>query len=390
MNRREFLRDGLLASTSVLLSSKLAFAQVSQKPQRILIVGAGLSGLVSAYELGKLGFNVTILEAQKRVGGRILTVRNFDENLYAEAGAARIHRTHDLTLKYANEFGLKLLPFYPTSGKFITFEKDKSKAVGWGNFTDATSAVMILEKQSYWQKISGGTDLLPGAFAQKLVDKILYDSPVVKIAQTDNEISVTFRQKDKFETLRGDYLICAIPFTMLSKIEISPLLPEAKMNVVSNLKYDSASRVLLQTKKRFWFDKKLNGFAFGENFAEVWDSSFGQNGTRGILQSYLRGDYSLDLTKHSEPERLEMTLRSLEKLFPEIRANYEKGFSKCWSEDAWARGAWAHLKPEEVELFKVPAGRIYFAGEHISDLASWMQGALQTGLRVVEQIKNRC
>lgn len=389
MNRRRFIRDGFLAASGILLSSKFAPARIFPTPRRILIIGAGLSGLVSAYELSRQGHDVAILEAQKRSGGRILTVRDFNENLYAEAGAARIHRDHNLTHKYAADFGLSLLPFYPTDQKFITCEQGKVKTVGWGGFTEATSPVMTLEKQNHWHKIAGGNDSLPRAFAQKLTGKILYESPVVKINQTGGEVTVTFQRKDKLETLTGDYLICAIPFTTLSKIEISPLLPEAKWKIISTLKYDSAARVLIQTKRRFWHDKKLNGFGFGENFSEVWNSTFGQNGTRGILQSYLRGDYSLNLTNLSETQRLETTLQSLEKLFPGIKANYEKGFSKCWSEDVWAKGAWAHTKKEEAALFLVPENRIYFAGEHISDLASWMQGALQSGLRVAEQIKVR-
>jgi monoamine oxidase len=76
----------------------------------------------------------------------------------------------------------------------------------------------------------------------------------------------------------------------------------------------------------------------------------------------------------------------LEKLFPAVRANFEKGFSKCWSEDPWVLGAWASAG-KELELVKRPEGRVHFAGEHASDMTSWMQGALQSARRVTEEIK---
>jgi monoamine oxidase len=232
--------------------------------------------------------------------------------------------------------------------------------------------------------------LLPRAFERKLNGRIKYSTPVVKIEQTGKEVSATFVEKGKQEKISADYLVCTIPFTMLRKIEISPKFSAEKMQVIENLKYDSASRVMLQTKRRFWADKKLNGFASGEEFAEIWHSTLGQSGTRGVLQSYLRGFFSIALTKFPPAERIEFTLKSLENMFPEIRANYEKGHTKCWSEDAWVLGAWAHAEnTKQAETIARSENRVFFAGEHASNYSSWMQGALQAGLRVVEEIKRK-
>ena len=80
--------------------------------QRVIVVGAGMAGLVAAHELARAGHDPLILEAQHRVGGRILTLRDcFTPGLYGEAGAMRIPRTHALTLAYAEKFGLALNPF---------------------------------------------------------------------------------------------------------------------------------------------------------------------------------------------------------------------------------------------------------------------------------------
>ena len=64
-----------------------------------------------------------MLEAQNRVGGRVLTVREpWADDLYVEAGAARIPDNHDVTMKYVREFNLPLTPFL-SRGRAPVFDR---------------------------------------------------------------------------------------------------------------------------------------------------------------------------------------------------------------------------------------------------------------------------
>src|SRR5471032_2212289 len=112
-SRRRFLqRAGLMGAGTlgVPLLERVRAADVPEKPLRIIVVGAGLAGLVSAYELERKGHTVILLEADpKHLGGRVRT-HTFADGSTGELGAMRIPKQHDVTRKYIKEFGLKLRP----------------------------------------------------------------------------------------------------------------------------------------------------------------------------------------------------------------------------------------------------------------------------------------
>jgi monoamine oxidase len=392
LTRRQFLRRSAVAVAAVGLSPSGALGiSISRGPaKKVLILGAGMAGLVAAYELSKLGHDVTVLEARTRPGGRVHTLREpFSDGLFAEAGAARIPENHDLTLKYVKEFALPLEPFYPSQRNALRFDRGNREVVPIDGFTDAMTQNYGGElggNPSRWQKIKGGTDLLPKAFAERLKDKIHYGSPVVRIEQASNQARAVFLDGGSRQTLSADHILCTIPFSVLRNVDLAGL-SDRKRDIIKNTRYDAVARVYLQTKNRSWEEKGLNGFAFARSAIEIWQPTWNQPGPRGILMTYARPGEAERITSLKEKERISGTLQELDKIFAGgLRENFELGATKCWMEDEWSRGAWAFVGISEFFTAVTPEERINFAGEHLSPWSSWMQGALSSGLRAVKEI----
>lgn len=99
----------------------------SCKGIKVGIIGGGVAGLASAFELRKAGFDITIFETEeKRIGGRIYT-HYFDEDkrLYGELGAMRIPVDHESTWYYINKFKLKTRPFIQDNKNAFIYIRNK-------------------------------------------------------------------------------------------------------------------------------------------------------------------------------------------------------------------------------------------------------------------------
>ena len=72
ITRREMLQRSVAAAAGVLLSEQ--FGALAQAGRRVIVVGAGFSGLTAAYELSQAGYDVTVVEARGRVGGRVVSL----------------------------------------------------------------------------------------------------------------------------------------------------------------------------------------------------------------------------------------------------------------------------------------------------------------------------
>lgn len=392
-SRRQFVKQGLIITAGISLGACSKFsvepnAYIPVNTSRVVIVGAGLSGLVAGYELEKLGYDIVLLEASGRIGGRVYTVRSsFTDGLYSEAGAARIPPNHNYTLEYARAFGLVLDPFYPDSGNYINYSGGTSSKISPDSFLNDKPWPGSVDRKEYL-KIRGGTEKLPYAFSDVLAEKIIMNSPVTLIEQNEEGATV---HVSGGRTFPADYVLVTVPLPVLNKIEFIPSLSSEKLEAANGgYKYTDSTRVFVQFADKFWEKERLNGWAVTDWPEEIWQQTFDQPGDKGILLTYLSGIRAEQIDKLNESAKIENVLNRWNNIFPGAEDKMELGFSYSWAQHEWSGSAYAsptlYQKERLYSHIAKPEGKIHFAGEHISDFNGWMQGALASGLRAINEI----
>ena len=402
LTRREFLRQSMLLAAGMALVScedddqdveteydSPGMLLGDQPAKQVVIVGAGMAGLVAGYELTRAGHDVTILEARNRVGGRVFTLRTpFSDGHYADAGAARIPPDHDMTLGYADHFGLTLDPFYPESSYYVNLSGDERTLISASDYLNDPPWEGYYVNRQEFVKIQGGTDILPHAFADYLAEHIHLGTPVESIEQNSAGVVVRVSAGTEFS---ADRVLCTVPLPVLNRIQFSPQLSDEKLDASSGeYNYFNITRVFMQFANRFWESEGLNGWGNTDWPEEIWQPTWDRQGPRGVLLSYLNFNRADEIDQLSEAARIEHVLNRWETVFPGVQDHVEDGTSHSWALEEWSGGAvaWPTAEQETALGAHIGAaeGRIHFAGEHASDYHGWMQGALVSGLRAATEI----
>ncbi|HEX6749150.1 MAG TPA: FAD-dependent oxidoreductase [Longimicrobium sp.] len=265
----------------------------------------------------------------------------------------------------------------------------------WGDGIDRVSALFLLRdlalrrgaRETY--VVAGGSDHLPRAFAAKLGTRIRYGAEVTAIEHGDEGVRVEVAERGARRMLAADFLVCAIPFTTLRRVRVSPPLSPEKRRATEGLRTTSITRVYLQVRERCWGEE---GAAIPTDLPimHAVDASVGQPGPRAVLEAFISGPSARRVAAMEPDARVAFAGRYAEQLHPGIARRFERGASYCWDADPWARGDYAWFAPGEMQAFLPhlarPEGRIHFAGDHTSATPGWMQGALASGVRAADEV----
>ena len=519
MSRRDlFSLIGAVAGSAVMYEamSSLAYAGESGysgppnlsgdvKGATVLILGSGLAGMVSAYELRKAGYKVQILEYQNRSGGRNWSLYGgdtytelggftqnvaFDKGHYLNPGPWRLPYHHYGILHYCKLLGVQLEPFiqsnynaYVHSTKAFGGKPQRHRHVqadyqgyvaellakttrqnaldqavtkedqevllqslrSWGaldkdykyvkgeasssrrgyesdpgggttslpTFSDPIGMQEILHsglwrsigagsgyetQQSLFQPV-GGMGMIGKAFGKELEGVIQYNSKVTEIHQDAHGVTVTYVDTVKGgppRQAKADWCICTIPASILSQIPINVGGPmQAGIN---NLSYGASVKVGLQFKRRFWeedeniyggitYTDQPNGTIAYPNF------NYFSSGKGVILGAYTFGPGAFTYAAMSPEERIQKTLEYGAKVHPQYMTEFDTGASVAWHRVPWTlgcAGSWTEeLRAEHYDNMCALDGRIMLAGEHISRIPAWQEGAVLSALDAIRRLHKR-
>lgn len=447
-SRREFLKKTSIIAAGAILAPAISCS--SKSDRKVIIIGAGISGLAAGYKLKQAGIPVTILEARNRIGGRIFSY-NITDNLVIELGAEWVGKSHERILELCKEFNLQLDDNTFDSDKI--FDNEHFKFDNWdfspdwqskwdkiiadyANYTEQDKKV--LDKMDWWRflmnhdiperdlkireyldstdfgesirfvsayaalaeyaesseknemdfKIKGGNSMLPNKIAEAIgSENILSGKKVTSVDYSGKDVAVTLSDGSKLE---GSHLICTTPTFAVNKIKWNPGFTPERTEALNALQYARIIKSANLFSERFWgrdnFDMVTDTYTH-----YVYHATKNQDHQQGVLISYAVGDKADILSQMKEQAKIKRISEDLKSMNENIEGKVIKNVSYYWGEDEFSKGAYAmYGKGQWFDI--MPAlkknidDKIFFAGEHVADWQGFMEGAVNTGEEAAEAI----
>ena len=411
-----------------------------------------------------MGADITVIDAQTRVGGRVLTMRNgFGDAQHAEAGGDLIDESQHEIRRVAKQLGLRLTRILPGGFGYARADAQgriravgRRAALGWDRLSERLSGALEpyrLAEQRWdspiaadlarlsvadWldairaddelrqtatglrgffladpeelslialvdqfseanpppgalYRIDGGNDRLAAALAAPLGDRLHLGTELVAVSHRGRGVRASIKHRRQVAQIQTDYLVFALPASLLRRIPITPTLPPQQHDAIARLKYGRATKTLLQFRQRFWrATGRRRVFGSALPFGSVWDGNEEQRGRAGIL-ALLAGGSASDGTREILARRgVAGLVRSLEWLGSR-GMDLLAWQQVVWEDDLWVRGGYAFFDPGFAPSLRAwlprPFGPLFFAGEHTSiRWQGYMNGAIESGRRAAMEL----
>lgn len=231
-------------------------------------------------------------------------------------------------------------------------------------------------------RIVGGNQTLTDTFARRLGDRVRLSSPVTAIEHGQTGVRLSCRDGDATVRYEADYLVCAMSARMLRLLPVTPAWPEARAYAIANVPYYHDTRVIFQSRSRFW---ERDGLSPNMDFNEpelnsVWSASQEVATARGLLAGTASGA--------STEAR---SLSAFRQHYPGKSEDIEKTKVVVWALDPWASACErTSYPPGQLDRFWPiliqPHGRIHFVGAYADNLNWGMEAATRSAYRVAEAI----
>lgn len=375
-------------------------------------------------QLGFYGMEAPILQSPPYVRREILEVlpAYSPQTIYWD----RLDTRNAMERQGLSQGAINLLSnLFPIGGRFL-----------YNNYLDFVQEYFPANF-TYMYEINGGMVKLPEAFhhsftsrnpgkyypqvPENLLGKVLWKNGCavsgIYLDQGTANVTLAYRETgtNRHAFSQFDYVICAIPFSVLRVLDIQPDFSSLKMQAIREVTYSPAQKTVFRCTRRFWEEQGIygggsytdlpantiwypsadiegNSYAAAGEYAQDGKSSHQTGGSHseGVLLSY---NFNLDAVRIGNmpgTERFRKLKRDIEEvhgLNPEwldsVMTQYETQF---WDTDPFYRGAFSYFTPQQKKLFSWTmiqpeyANRVFFAGEHTSALHRWMQGALKSGM----------
>ena len=253
---------------------------------------------------------------------------------------------------------------------------------------DTSDGFKIFGDSDERYKIIGGNSLLIQKMGERLKESLKYNHKLTRLDRVDNKFHLYFNESNDF--VKFDYVILAIPFTVLRKITLNIDLPEEKSRAIQELGYGTNSKIILGYEERVWRRNKYSGYLFGEHVQNGWDSTIGQanNQGEGSYTVFLGGEAG----KNAKADQISWLTQNLNEAFVDCsKYRNDKSYVYNWSGIPLALGSYSAYTVGQYTRIagheSTPVGNLFFAGEHCSeDFQGYMNGGAETGRRAAEEI----